>query len=96
MYVCPHLELNQRPPHYKCGALPLSYKGHTKKMREAGFEPAHPEIVGLKSTALDHSAIRAHTILFTLFLFLLLLFYFYFYFFGEEHIHPHEIYKFSL
>jgi hypothetical protein len=29
------------------------------KMREAGFEPAHPEIVGLKSTALDHSAIRA-------------------------------------
>ena len=29
-------------------------------MREAGFEPAHPEIVGLKSTALDHSAIRAH------------------------------------
>ena len=28
-------------------------------MREAGFEPAHPEIVGLKSTALDHSAIRA-------------------------------------
>ena len=58
----------------------------------AGFEPAHPEIVGLKSTALDHSAIRAHTTLFTLFLFLLLLFYF----FGEEHIHPHEIYKFSL
>ena len=32
-------------------------------MREAGFEPAHPEIVGLKSTALDHSAIRA-TIIF--------------------------------
>ena len=28
-------------------------------LREAGFEPAHPEIVGLKSTALDHSAIRA-------------------------------------
>ena len=28
-------------------------------MREAGFEPAHPEIVGLKSTALDRSAIRA-------------------------------------
>ena len=28
-------------------------------VREAGFEPAHPEIVGLKSTALDHSAIRA-------------------------------------
>jgi len=23
---------------------------------DAGFEPAHPEIVGLKSTALDHSA----------------------------------------
>ena len=57
---CPHLESNQRPPHYKCGALPLSYKGRIrKKMREAGFEPAHPEIVGLKSTALDHSAIRA-------------------------------------
>jgi hypothetical protein len=41
----------------------LSYKGSKtnklKKMREAGFEPAHPEIVGLKSTALDHSAIRA-------------------------------------
>jgi hypothetical protein len=33
-------------------------------VREAGFEPAHPEIVGLKSTALDHSAIRAkHLIL---------------------------------
>ncbi len=32
-----------------------------EKMREAGFEPAHPEIVGLKSTALDHSAIRANT-----------------------------------
>ena len=28
-------------------------------VREAGFEPAHPEIVGLKSTALDHSTIRA-------------------------------------
>lgn len=28
-------------------------------MHGAGFEPAHPEIVGLKSTALDHSAIRA-------------------------------------
>ena len=28
-------------------------------MREAGFEPAHPEIMGLKSIALDHSAIRA-------------------------------------
>jgi hypothetical protein len=25
-------------------------------MYHAGFEPAHPEIVGLKSTALDHSA----------------------------------------
>ena len=25
-------------------------------MVTAGFEPAHPEIVGLKSTALDHSA----------------------------------------
>jgi hypothetical protein len=25
-------------------------------MYQAGFEPAHPEIVGLKSTALDHSA----------------------------------------
>ena len=25
-------------------------------MHRAGFEPAHPEIVGLKSTALDHSA----------------------------------------
>jgi|Laugresu1bdmlbsd_1035121.scaffolds.fasta_scaffold07481_5 hypothetical protein len=33
-------------------------------MREAGFEPAHPEIVGLKSTALDHSAIRAQLFLF--------------------------------
>ena len=28
-------------------------------MHQAGFEPAHPEIVGLKSTALDHSAIGA-------------------------------------
>ena len=27
-----------------------------KLMVTAGFEPAHPEIVGLKSTALDHSA----------------------------------------
>ena len=25
-------------------------------MSRAGFEPAHPKIVGLKSTALDHSA----------------------------------------
>ena len=32
----------------------LSY--NTNKMYRAGFEPAHPEIVGLKSTALDHSA----------------------------------------
>ena len=39
-------------------------------MREAGFEPAHPEIVGLKSTALDHSAIRATCVI-----------YFYFYHF---------------
>ena len=30
-----------------------------KDLRQAGFEPAHPEIVGLKSTALDHSAIDA-------------------------------------
>jgi hypothetical protein len=29
-------------------------------LHQAGFEPAHPEIVGLKSTALDHSAIGAH------------------------------------
>ncbi len=28
-------------------------------MREAGFEPAHPEITELKPVALDHSAIRA-------------------------------------
>jgi hypothetical protein len=28
-------------------------------LHQAGFEPAHPEIVGLKSTALDHSAIDA-------------------------------------
>ena len=26
-------------------------------MDQVGFEPTHPEIVGLKSTALDHSAI---------------------------------------
>jgi hypothetical protein len=43
-------------------------------MREAGFEPAHPEIVGLKSTALDHSAIRAK-----------LPFLFFLFFFGEAH-----------
>ena len=36
-------------------------------MREAGFEPAHPEIVGLKSTALDHSAIRAQHIFYFIF-----------------------------
>ena len=28
-------------------------------MHGEGFEPSHPKIVGLKSTALDHSAIRA-------------------------------------
>ena len=28
-------------------------------MHEEGFEPSHLTIVGLKSTALDHSAIRA-------------------------------------
>ncbi len=33
-------------------------------MHGAGFEPAHPEIVGLKSTALDHSAIRARVTIF--------------------------------
>jgi hypothetical protein len=38
-------------------------------MREAGFEPAHPEIVGLKSTALDHSAIRANICFFILFIY---------------------------
>ena len=27
-------------------------------MHEEGFEPSHLSIVGLKSTALDHSAIR--------------------------------------
>ena len=43
----------------------LSYRGRKnihiiqKVMHQAGFEPAHPEIVGLKSTALDHSAIGA-------------------------------------
>ena len=31
-----------------------------KQMREEGFEPSHRMIVGLKSTALDHSAIRAY------------------------------------
>ena len=29
-------------------------------MREAGFEPAHPEITRLKLVAIDHSAIRAN------------------------------------
>ena len=43
-------------------------------MREAGFEPAHPEIVGLKSTALDHSAIRATFFISFLFLFFGVLF----------------------
>jgi hypothetical protein len=28
-------------------------------MQRVGIEPTHPEIVGLKSTALDHSAIPA-------------------------------------
>ena len=42
-------------------------QGHTqtiklKKMREAGFEPAHPEITELKPVALDHSAIRANIV----------------------------------
>ena len=27
---------------------------------EVGFEPTHPKIIELKSTALDHSAIQAH------------------------------------
>ena len=40
-------------------------------MREAGFEPAHPEIVGLKSTALDRSAIRAQHYFYRFLLFLL-------------------------
>ena len=31
-------------------------------MREAGFEPAHPEITRLKLVAIDHSAIRAKTL----------------------------------
>ena len=34
-------------------------------MVTAGFEPAHPEIVGLKSTALDHSAILAKQLKFS-------------------------------
>jgi hypothetical protein len=51
-------------------------------MREAGFEPAHPEIVGLKSTALDHSAIRAQ--------------HFLFYFLKEAHTPFHEIYNISI
>jgi hypothetical protein len=33
-------------------------------LHQAGFEPAHPEIVGLKSTALDHSAIGAFGLVF--------------------------------
>lgn len=41
-----------------------------QKMREAGFEPAHPEIVGLKSTALDHSAIHANITITNIFVFL--------------------------
>ena len=38
-------------------------------MHEAGVEPAHPEIVGLKSTALDHSAIRAKSLYFGFYFF---------------------------
>lgn len=35
-------------------------------MRQAGFEPAHPEITRLKLVALDHSAIDAkHLLLLT-------------------------------
>ena len=34
-------------------------------MHEEGFEPSHRMIVGLKSTALDHSAIRAKNGCFT-------------------------------
>ena len=34
-------------------------------MHEEGFEPSHRMIVGLKSTALDHSAIRAKEELFS-------------------------------
>ena len=29
-------------------------------MPEVGFEPTHPKIIELKSTALDHSAIQAY------------------------------------
>ncbi len=64
--MCPHLESNQRPPHYKCGALPLSYKGFTciyhitKKMREAGFEPANPKDVGLSDVALTTNRFALH------------------------------------
>ncbi len=32
-------------------------------MPEVGFEPTHPKIIELKSTALDHSAIDAYNIL---------------------------------
>lgn len=47
-------------------------------MHEEGFEPSHLTIVGLKSTALDHSAIRAFSILvFDICIFHLKHFYFY-------------------
>ena len=49
-------------------------------MREAGFEPAHPEIVGLKSTALDHSAIRAHIVTLSSQIFMVFHFWFKLYF----------------
>ena len=32
-------------------------------MHGAGFEPAHPEIVELKSTAFTNSATRAHVVI---------------------------------
>ena len=45
---------NPRSPRYKHGALTNWAKGAV--VTSAGFEPAHPKIIELKSIALDHSA----------------------------------------
>ena len=48
---------NPRSPRYKHGALTNWAKGAV--VTSAGFEPAHPKIIELKSIALDHSAMMS-------------------------------------
>ena len=45
--------------HYATSAIILETKNLSFFLLEVGFEPTHPEIIELKSTALDHSATQA-------------------------------------